>query len=92
MALKAGDVVVLKSGGQALTVADVTDDTVECIWIGEEGDLFREKLPAAVLELALIDMSDDEDEQDSDENEDDEDEDEDESDEDHHAKKTAEVA
>jgi len=92
MALKAGDVVVLKSGGQALTVADVTDDTVECIWIGEEGDLFREKLPAAVLELALIDMSDDEDEQDGDENEDDEDEDEDESDEDHHAKKTAEVA
>ena len=92
MALKAGDVVVLKSGGQALTVADVTDDTVECIWIGEEGDLFREKLPAAVLELALIDMSDDEDEQDSDENEDDEDEDEDESDEDQHAKKTAEVA
>jgi len=90
MALKAGDVVVLKSGGQALTVADVTDDTVECIWIGEEGDLFREKLPAAVLELALIDMSDDEDEQDGDE--DDEDEDEDESDEDHHAKKTAEVA
>jgi uncharacterized protein YodC (DUF2158 family) len=92
MALKAGDVVVLKSGGQALTVADVTDDTVECIWIGEEGDLFREKLPAAVLELALIDMSDDEDEQDGDENEDDEDEDEDEGDEDHHAKKTAEVA
>lgn len=92
MAMKAGDVVVLKSGGQALTVADVTDDTVECIWIGEEGDLFREKLPAAVLELALIDMSDDEDEQDGDENEDDEDEDEDESDEDHHAKKTAEVA
>ncbi len=90
MALKAGDVVVLKSGGQALTVADVTEDTVECIWIGEEGDLFREKLPAAVLELALIDMSDDEDEQDGDE--DDEDEDEDESDEDHHAKKTAEVA
>ena len=92
MALKAGDVVVLKSGGQALTVADVTDDTVECIWIGEEGDLFREKLPAAVLELALIDMSDDEDEQDGDENEDYEDEDEDEGDEDHHAKKTAEVA
>lgn len=92
MTLKAGDVVVLKSGGQALTVADVTDEMVECIWIGEEGDLFREKLPAAVLELALIDMSDDEDEQDGDENEDDEDEDEDESDEDHHAKKTAEVA
>ncbi len=52
MGLKAGDVVVLKSGGQALTVAEVNDDMVECVWIGEEGDLFREKLPPIVLELA----------------------------------------
>lgn len=89
MKLKAGDVVVLKSGGQALTVADVTDETAECIWIGEEGDLFRERLPAAVLELAHSDLSDDEDEHNEEENEDDEDEDE--SDDDHHAKKTAEV-
>ncbi|EKS32834.1 YodC family protein [Afipia clevelandensis] len=87
MKLKAGDVVVLKSGGQALTVADVTDETIECIWIGEEGDLFREKLPAAVLELAHIDLSDDEDEQDDDEHEDS-----DEDEEDHHAKTAAEVA
>lgn len=86
MKLKAGDVVVLKSGGQALTVADITDETVECVWIGEEGDLFREKLPAAVLELAHIDLSDDEDEHDEEES------DEDDSDEDHHAKKPAEVA
>ncbi len=85
MTLKAGDVVILKSGGQALTVAEVTDDAVECIWLGEEGDLFREKLPSAVLELAHIDMSDDEDEEDEDEDS------EDESDDDH-AKKTAEVA
>lgn len=91
MALKAGDVVVLKSGGQALTVAEVTDEMAECVWIGEEGDLFREKLPISVLELAHIDMSDDEDEQDEDDSEEDEDENEDE-DEDHHAKKTAEVA
>lgn len=90
MKLKAGDVVVLKSGGQALTVADVTDEAIECIWIGEEGDLFREKLPAAVLELAHIDLSDDEGEHDEEENEDDEEEDE--GDEDHHARKTAEVA
>ena len=89
MALKAGDVVVLKSGGQALTVTEVTDETVECVWIGEEGDLFREKLPAAVLELAHIDMSDDEDE----EHDEDEDSDDDEEEsEDHHATKTEEVA
>lgn len=92
MGLKAGDVVVLKSGGQALTVSEVTDEVAECVWIGEEGDLFREKLPTSVLELAHIDMSDDEDEEDhhNDESEDEEDE-EDES-EDHHAEKTAEVA
>jgi uncharacterized protein YodC (DUF2158 family) len=87
MKLKAGDVVVLKSGGQALTVAEVTDETVACVWIGEEGDLFRESLPSAVLELAHIDISDDEDEHDEDE---DSEEDESES-EDHHARKTAEV-
>lgn len=90
MRLKAGDVVILKSGGQAMTVADVSDETVECIWLGEEGDLFREKLPATVLELAHIDLSDDEDEHDEDEDSE-ENESESES-EDHHAKKAAEVA
>lgn len=60
MALKAGDVVVLKSGGQALTVAAVDGNTVECVWIGEEGELFREELPSVVLESAEIDLSDDE--------------------------------
>jgi uncharacterized protein YodC (DUF2158 family) len=54
MELKAGDVVVLKSGGQPLTVADVNDQNIECIWIGEEGELFRETLPAVTLELAEI--------------------------------------
>ena len=54
MQLKAGDVVVLKSGGQPLTVADVNDQNIECIWIGEEGELFRETLPAVTLELAEI--------------------------------------
>lgn len=85
MRLKAGDVVVLKSGGQAMTIAEATNETVECIWLGEEGDLFREKLPASVLEVAHIDLSDDEDEHA-------EDEDSEEESEDHHAKKTAEVA
>lgn len=85
MKLKAGDVVILKSGGPALTVSEVTDELVECVWIGEEGDLFREKLPASVLELALIDTSDDEDDQSEDEESEEEDED-------HHANKTAEVA
>ena len=72
MALKAGDVVVLKSGGQALTVASVDGDTVECVWIGEEGELFREELPSVVLESAEIDLSDDEESEEEEEEEQDE--------------------
>lgn len=71
MELKPGDVVILKSGGQSLTVAEVHEDDVACIWIGEEGELFRETLPAAVLELAHVV---DEDEEHDDEDEEDEEE------------------
>jgi uncharacterized protein YodC (DUF2158 family) len=60
MQLKAGDVVVLKSGGQPLTVADVNDQNIECIWIGEEGELFRETLPAVTLELVEVEEDEDE--------------------------------
>ncbi len=70
MELKPGDVVILKSGGHPVTVAEVHDDTVECLWMGGEGDLFRETLPKAVLESA--EMDDPEDEEDQDEAEDDE--------------------
>lgn len=72
MELKPGDVVILKSGGQPLTVAEVHEDDIACIWIGEEGELFRETLPAAVLELAHAldeDEEHDEDEEDEDEDE-----------------------
>jgi uncharacterized protein YodC (DUF2158 family) len=76
MTLKAGDVVILKSGGQPLTVAEVhDDDMVECVWIGEEGDLFREKLPSVVLEVAYFEQLDDEDEHDEDEDDAEDDED-----------------
>jgi uncharacterized protein YodC (DUF2158 family) len=78
MQLKAGDVVVLKSGGQPLTVADVNDQNVECIWIGEEGELFRETLPAVTLELVEVESEDDEEEQENGDEEDDEEEDDDE--------------
>lgn len=64
MDLKAGDVVVLKSGGHPLTVAEVHDQSVECIWLGEEGELFRETLPAVTLELAEIEEEDDEEDED----------------------------
>jgi len=66
MELKAGDVVMLKSGGMPLTVADVDGNDIECVWLGEEGDLFRETLPRAVLEVALLATDDDEDEEEED--------------------------
>ena len=75
MDLKPGDVVILKSGGHPMTVAEVHDDAVACLWMGGEGDLFRETLPLAALESAEIDNSDEE--EDGEENEEDEDEDED---------------
>ncbi|MBV9630787.1 MAG: DUF2158 domain-containing protein [Xanthobacteraceae bacterium] len=52
-----GQVVNLKSGGQPLTVVAVDEDSVECIWLGEEGDLFRESIPTVALELAFGDES-----------------------------------
>ena len=52
MDLKAGDIVMLKSGGQPLTVVEVKDEDVLCLWMGMEGNLFRETLPLAVLEQA----------------------------------------
>ena len=73
MDLKPGDVVILKSGGHPLSVVEVNDGKVACVWMGNEGDLFRETLPLAVLDLAEHDTSDDEEEDDE---EDDEDEDE----------------
>ena len=71
MTLKPGDVVILKSGGQPLTVAEVQDNSATCLWLGEEGELFRETLPAIVLELIELDPADDEDEQDEDDSDED---------------------
>ena len=70
MDMKPGDVVILKSGGHPLTVAEVNDDAIVCLWMGNEGDLFRETLPLAVLEMAEIDDSDDEEEEEDDKEED----------------------
>ena len=64
MDLKPGDVVTLKSGGHPLTVVEVNEDAVACLWMGGEGDLFRETLPLAVLELAEPEDSADEEDED----------------------------
>src|SRR5215510_9876166 len=69
MSFQPGDVVFLKSGGQSLTVAAVDDDTIECVWLGEEGELFREALPSVVLTKAqeVDDIEDDADDEAGDE-------------------------
>jgi uncharacterized protein YodC (DUF2158 family) len=91
MDLKPGDVVILRSGGHPLTVAEVNDDTIVCLWMGGEGDLFREALPLAVLELAELEAADDENDEEDDEEEDDEDEEDDEE-ADHQSRKKGKVA
>jgi uncharacterized protein YodC (DUF2158 family) len=78
MDLKPGDVVILKSGGHPMTVAEVHDEAVACLWMGGEGDLFRETLPLIALESADIDEPDEEEDEEDEENEDE--------DEDHDAK------
>jgi hypothetical protein len=68
MDLKPGDVVILRSGGHPITVAEVNGDTIVGVWMGAEGDLFRETLPIAVLELAEI-LADDEEEEEEEDDE-----------------------
>ena len=69
MDLKPGDVVILKSGGLPITVAEVNGDTILCVWMGSEGDLFRESLPLAVLELVELEASDEDEEGEEEEDE-----------------------
>jgi len=73
MELKAGDIVMLKSGGQPLTVAEVKGEDVLCLWMGMEGDLFRETLPLATL-VQVEEDHDDEDDEDEEEEDDEDDE------------------
>jgi uncharacterized protein YodC (DUF2158 family) len=90
MAFEPGDVVFLKSGGQPMTVAAVDENNIECLWIGEEGELFRETIPAIVLTTAPDDEEEDEEEEDDEEDEkDDESEHEEDEDEPTKSKRTA---
>ena len=68
MAFEPGDVVFLKSGGSAMTVAAVGGDSVDCLWLGEEGDLFRETIPTVTLIIAA-DPAEEEDHDEDDEDE-----------------------
>lgn len=73
MEFEVGAIVVLKSGGPPLTVAEIVADGVRCIWFAQPDDKLRSAvIPASCLE-PMDDAFADEDEEDDDE-EDDEDE------------------
>ena len=71
---KAGDVVVLKSGGEAMTVVAVKGKEATVVWMGEEGDLFRETLPFVALLPAEFEEEDEDEDEDDELEEGDEDE------------------
>ncbi|MHC2336657.1 uncharacterized protein YodC (DUF2158 family) [Bradyrhizobium sp. USDA 4454] len=92
MELKPGDVVMLKSGGHPITVVEVEEDKVECLWMGTDGDLFRETLPLVALESTEIDPEDDEEGDDDEEDDEEEDDEEEENDDDHGGRKKRKAA
>ena len=61
MAIEPGDVVILKSAGQPMTVAAVDENSVECLWISDEGELFRESIPSVALSVIPGDEDEDDD-------------------------------
>ena len=99
MAFEPGDVVMLKSGGPSMTVVSAAEDEITCLWFGDEGDLFREAIPAIALESVFSAIGDDEEEEDeenededAEDKDDDEDDDEDDDDEEEPAKSSKKPA
>jgi uncharacterized protein YodC (DUF2158 family) len=64
MAFAPGDVVFLKSGGSPMTVTAVGEDSVDCLWLGEEGELFRESIPSVALMIGSGPADEEEDDED----------------------------
>jgi uncharacterized protein YodC (DUF2158 family) len=65
MAFAPGDVVFLKSGGSPMTVTAVGEDSVDCLWLGEEGELFRESIPNVALMIGSDPVDEEEDDEDN---------------------------
>jgi uncharacterized protein YodC (DUF2158 family) len=51
MSIKTGDVVVLKSGGLAMTVIEVKDDKIDCHWFAYDQDLKKATFKERELRL-----------------------------------------
>lgn len=50
MSIAEGDVVILKSGGQTMTVEEVADGQAYCIWFNDKKVVCRDAFPLVVLE------------------------------------------
>lgn len=75
MKFSKGDVVIVKSGGPALTVVDVDDDEVKCLYFAEElGEFKKTTLPAFVLESYEEEEEEEEEDEEDEEEEEEEDE------------------
>jgi len=81
MAFEPGDVVMLKSGGHSMTVVAIEEEDIDCLWVGDDGQMFRQSIPAVALTTVEI-LESDEPEEEEDEAEDKEKEEEDGEDED----------
>ncbi len=78
MAFAPGDVVTLKSGGHSMTVVSVDDEDIDCLWVGDDGELFRQTIPAVALTVIELTDGDEEEDEAGEEEEDEEHEDEEE--------------
>ena len=78
MTFEPGEIVTLKSGGQPMTVVSVSENDVDCVWIGEEGEFFHHSIPAVALVAVASDEDEDEDDEEHDDEEHDDEDDEDE--------------
>jgi uncharacterized protein YodC (DUF2158 family) len=82
MTFAAGDVVFLKSGGEAMTLVSIEEDEAVCLWTGNDGDLFRETIPTVALQTAQAAEEEENEEEENEEEDEDSEHDEDESHED----------
>ncbi len=96
MAFAPGDIVALKSGGHSMTVVAIEAEDVNCLWVSDAGELFRQSIPAIALTMIEQNESDedgdeedhdDEHEHDEDDDEDDDDDEDEEDDEDNEKKR-----
>ncbi|MGA8324343.1 MAG: DUF2158 domain-containing protein [Xanthobacteraceae bacterium] len=73
MAFAPGDIVALKSGGHSMTVVAIEAKDVNCLWVNDAGELFRQSIPAIALTMIEQSESDEDEAEEEHEDEDEED-------------------